>query len=180
MVLSVYAKQRAIFLHAQGMKAPKIAKLLKDEGIKTTRVAVHYFLERYKTTGTIRRREGSSRPSKITNEVKIIVEAQMQKDDETTAHQLHKLLLESGHRMSISTVLRCRIQLGWTFRGSAYCQLIRAANKTKRLAWAQQYLCEANHGFKDVIWTDESSIQMETHKRFCYRKNGQAPKSKPR
>jgi len=35
-VLSVYAKQHAIFLHAQGMKAPNIAKLLKDEGIKFT------------------------------------------------------------------------------------------------------------------------------------------------
>lgn len=180
MVLSVYAKQCAIFLHEQGMKAPTIAKLLQQEGIKTTRVAVHYFLKRYKATGTIQRREGSSPPSKITNEVKAIVEAKMQADDETTAYQLHKLLMDRGHRMSISTVLRCRIQLGWTFRGSAYCQLIRAANKTKRLAWAQQYLSEANDGFKDVIWTDESSIQMETHKRFCYRKNGQAAKSKPR
>ena len=134
----------------------------------------------YESTSTIKRHEGSGPRSKITAEVKTVVEAQMQKDDETTAYQLHKLLMEKGYSMSISTVLHCRLQLGWTFRGSAYCQLIRDANKAKRLAWAQQYLNEAENGFQDVIWTDESSIQMETHKRYCYRKDGQAAKSKPR
>jgi len=180
MVLSSYAKQRSIFFYSQGLKAPTIAKLLQDEGIRTTRVAVHYFLKRYEASGTINRREGSGPKSKITAEVKQIVETQMQNDDETTAHQLHKLLMEKGYSMSLSTVLRCRVQLGWTFRGSAYCQLIREANKAKRLAWCQEYLTEAENGFHNVIWTDESSIQMETHKRYCYRKDGQAAKSKPR
>jgi len=105
------------------------------------------------------------------------VEMQMQKDDETTAYQLHKLLMEKGYLMSLSTVFCCHVQLGWTFRGSAsYCQLIREANKAKRLAWCQKYLNEAENGFQNVIWTDESSI-METHKRYCHRKDGQAAKS---
>ena len=43
----------------------------------------------------------------------------MQEDDETTAHQLHRALLEAG-----STIIRGRTELGWTFRGSAYCQLM--------------------------------------------------------
>ena len=34
--------------------------------------------------------------------------------------------------------------------------------------------------FQDVIWTDETSVQMETHRRFhCY-KHGQKPRYKPR
>ena len=64
----------------------------------------------------------------------------MRLDDETTAHQLHRLLVEKGYSISLRTILRCRTALGRTFRGSAYCQLIREANKTKRLAWAQQHL----------------------------------------
>ena len=48
--------------------------------------------------------------------------------------------------------------------GSAYCQLIRTCNKEKRVAWAEQYLSEAEDGFKDVIWSDELTIQIETHK----------------
>ena len=104
----------------------------------------------------------------------------MNKDDETTAYQLHKLLLERGMRVSISSVLRYRRALGWTYRGSAYCQLIREINKQKRLAWAKQYLNEAEDGFDNVIWSNESSIQCDTHKRFCYRKKNCSPKNKPR
>jgi hypothetical protein len=54
-------------------------------------------------------------------------------------------------------------------------------NKEKRLQWAQKHLHEAlTDNFKDVVWTDEASIQIETHRRFCYRKKGQRPKPKPR
>jgi len=31
-----------------------------------------------------------------------------------------------------------------------------------------------------VIWSDECSVQLETHRRFCCCKKGEAPKSKPR
>ena len=126
------------------------------------------------------RKEGSGRPTKLTPEVMQIVEAQMMKDDETTAYQLHKLLLDKGVSISISTILRCRDILGWTFRGSAYCQLIRACNKQKRLEWARNNKNEVEDGFDDVVWSDESSVQLEAHKRFCYRKKGCAPKNKPR
>ena len=104
----------------------------------------------------------------------------MIRDDETTASQLHRLLLENRIFISLNTILRCRANLGWTFRGSAYCQLIRNVNKQKRLEWARNNLSEANDGFLDVIWTDESSIQLETHRRHSYRKVGNAPRYKPR
>ena len=81
----------------------------------------------------------------------------MQEDDETTAHQLHRVLLEAGHQVAISTIIRGRTELGWTFRGSVYCKLIRDVNKAKRLAWVQQYCSEAETGFNDVVWTDKSS-----------------------
>lgn len=123
------------------------------------------------------RMPGSGRPTKITEEVKNIVEEQMRHDDETTATQLHKLLANKGHPMSLRTILRCRSQLGWTFRGSAYCQLIRHANKIKRLQWARKY---QQDDFADVIWTDECSVQLETHRRFCCRKKNEPPKNKPR
>ena len=54
---------------------------------------------KYKITGTIVRTPGSGRPSKITAEVKALVERQMRHDDETTAAQLHVLLVRSGFAM---------------------------------------------------------------------------------
>ena len=54
---------------------------------------------KYKITGTIVRTPGSGRPSKITAEVKALVERQMRHDDETTAAQLHVLLVRLGFAM---------------------------------------------------------------------------------
>ena len=120
-------------------------------------------LQKYSKTRSIERRPGSGRPTKMTAAVRALMEQQMRNDDETTAVQLHALLQRHGYTMTLKTILRCRAALGWTFRGSAYCQLIRQCNKAKRLQWAQQHLSD---GFNDVIWTDECSVQTETH---CHR-----------
>lgn len=132
------------------------------------------------TKGNVARKSGSGRPSKITLEIKRIVDKRMEEDDETTAYQLYNLLKEKGYSISLRTVLRCRSSLGWTFRGSSYCQLIRHINKEKRLEWARQHLDESEDGFGDVIWTDETSVQMESHKRHACHRKGEKPKPKPR
>jgi len=60
---------------------------------------------------------------------------------------------------------------------AAYCQVIRVPNHEKRLRWVQEYL---GKDIDDIIWTDEMSVQMETHRRFCCRKRRQKPRYKPR
>ena len=100
----------------------------------------------------------------------------MQTDDETTGKELVSSLSWNGVSISKTTALKGRKLLGWTRRGTAYCQLIRAVNCVKRLEWAQQNLGET---FEDVVWSDETSVQLETHRRFhCYNK-GQKPRYKP-
>ena len=178
MVFNDYTKQRIIVLYRYGYKAPTISKKLqRDEGITASRRGVAKFLLRYLETGTIRRREGSGRPTKITVQVKLIVKRQMRLDDETTAIQLFALCQQNRIEISLATILRARTVLGWTFRGLAYCQLIRDANKVKRVDWATANLQD---NFEDVVWTDECSVQLESHRRTCCRKIGEAPKPKPR
>ena len=54
--------------------------------------------------------------------------------------------------------------------------MIREQNKAKRLDWARRNL---GSSFEDVIWTDETSVQLESHRRFhCYKK-GKKPRYKP-
>ena len=171
MVFSDYKKQRVLALASQGLKAPTIARELHKENLMCSRVAVYKFLRKYEETGSISRRVGSGRPSKETAEIKRTVEEQMRKDDETTAYQLHCLLSEKGYSISLRTILRCRMSLGWTFRGSVYCQLIHNANKVKRLQWAQEHRGDS---FDDVIWTDECTVQLESHRRFACQKRGEA------
>ena len=161
MVYSSYTKLRILHYSSKGFKPYAISRLLlKEEGIEVSRFGVSKFLEVYQTTFTISRQPGSGRPSKITAEVKELVEVKMQEDDETTATQLHRMLVEHGIEISLKTILRCRISLGWTFRGSAYCQLIREANKVKQLDWTVK---NKDNTFDDVVWTDECTVQLENH-----------------
>lgn len=177
MVYTSYVKIRILYYHFQGLKPYTIARVLEEEGVKVSWFGVHKFIQHYDECGSIDRKAGSGWPSKITTQVKGLVDQQMEKDDETTAYQLHHMLIENGIQIFFRTILRCCSSLGWTFRGSAYCQLIREQNKGKRLEWCQRNKDDA---FEDVIWTDESTIQLENHRRFCCRKIGQAPKPKPR
>ena len=172
MVFSTYTKLRIVHYQSKGYKPYTIANFMKEnDGISASRYGVAKFLKVYQSTGTIGRRAGSGRMSSITWKIKELAEEKMKEDDETTATQLHYMLLDNGITISLRTVLRCRTILGWTFRGSAYCQLIRQVNKEKRLLWAQQHTTEA---FDDVIFTDETTVQLENHRRFCCRKEGES------
>ena len=102
----------------------------------------------------------------------------MQEDNETTGKELSSVVLhQSGISIMPCTARRARHSLGWTRRGTAYCQLIRAGNCAKWLLWARENLGRVFH---DVIWTDETTVQLESHRPFCCRKEGQAPRCKPR
>ena len=83
--------------HSKGYKPYTITNLMKEnDGISVSRYGVAKFLKVYQTTGTIERRPGSGRMSSITWKIKELVEAKMQKDNETTATQLHSMLTDNG------------------------------------------------------------------------------------
>ena len=177
---SRYKYQRILQHSSRGARPYSIAKLLREEDLRASRNGIAKFLKKYQRTGTTRVLPGAGRRSVISPEMKAVVDEQMERDNETKAEQLHRILSEKGFKVSLRTVLRCRELLGWTFRGSKYCQLVREANKSKRLEWAKKCLEEEDDYFDDVIWTGESSIQLETHKRFSFRREGCQPRLKPR
>ena len=45
------------------------------------------------------------------------------------------------------------------------------------MQWAHEY---KDDGFADVIYTDECTVQIESYRRFCCQKKGEAPCPKPR
>ena len=94
------------------------------------------FLKCYTKRRTITRAQGSGFPSRIPPEIQQIIEDAMREDDETTTTQLQAKLAAFSVHVSLGMICRSRAQLGWIYRGSAYCQLIREANKQKRLDFA--------------------------------------------
>jgi transposase len=111
MVFSDYTKLRILYWRNKGLNAPSIQSKLSFEGLSGTRRGVDKFLKKYERTGSIGRKEGSGRPSKVNDEVKER-ETQMQADDETTVTELQKLLTRHHYLLSKSTILRCRQRLG--------------------------------------------------------------------
>ena len=105
MVYSYYKKLRIIFFRLKGLKAPEIEKRMLQEGLVATRQGIHEFTKRYEATGLIGRLLGSGHKSKMTDGIKRIVDDQMKADDETSAFQLHRLLMSKGCYLSIRTIL---------------------------------------------------------------------------
>ena len=82
------------------------------------------------------------------------------------------LLATHGVYISLSTITRARHHMGWIYRGSASCQLIREVNREKRLQFAMTSLRD---NFDDAIFSDETTVQLETHRSRCYRKEREKP-----
>ena len=104
--------------------------VLEDE-IIVSKQSVCLLLKRFKERGTIARKAGSGLTLKLSPTILQMIESAMREDDETTATQLQAKLAAEGVYVSLTTILCNRRQLGWIYRGSAYCQLIRNQNKQK-------------------------------------------------
>ena len=161
----------------QGVSIKKILMSLEQQGVAVSRQTIWRLRKHVQTHGSTSPLPRSGRPTKLTREVLAIIEAAMQEDDETTAKELKLKLDRAGTPLSLRTILKGRKSLGWSYRGTAYCQMIREVNKQKRLQWA---LANQQNNFEDVIWSDETSVQLESHRRYCCKKNGQKPRYKPR
>lgn len=113
MVFTEYTKQRILYYYLKEKKTPTISLLLKEEGGSCIKKRSGNVLTKLEATKCITRQPGSDHLSKITAEVKDIVEERMRQDDETTAFQLHRLLNERGYNVNIRIVLCCCTSLGW-------------------------------------------------------------------
>ena len=74
--------------------------------------------------------------------------------------------------ISISIVKRAGNAVGWSAKETWYCALISEISKEKRMTWCMDRIAERDLQLSDVIWTDESSIQLESHQKVTYQKKG--------
>ena len=143
--LSMYARERIRQLLSGGLSCSQVVDVLKEEDIHTCRQSVWRLKRHINTHGTLMPLSKSGRPTKLTDDVLRKIDNVMAQDDETTAQELVTALQTTGISVSTFTALKGHRLFG---RGTAYCQLIRALNREKRLCWAQENL---GAGFEDVI-----------------------------
>ena len=170
-----------MLLSNQGLSCSAIQKELRKDNVSVSVVGIWKFLQRYEKFGSTKRQPGLGHSSTAGPEIEATIESAMQNDNETTASELKVLLTAKGCSLSLATIKRCRSRIGWTFRGSAYCQLIRKVKKEKRLVWARANLTATlTDGFTNVIWTDKTPVQLESHRRHSFKNKRCPPKPKPR
>jgi hypothetical protein len=133
--------------------------LEQQHDFKINRRHLGAFIRQYKSTGLLSapRKE---RLSKLSSpEILDFIDQKMQSNDETTSTDLVKMMLEELNvTLSETTVKRVRIKLGWLSTGTKYCQLVKT--------------------FDNVIFTDESSIAMESHARLSFHRWWEPPRLK--
>jgi len=104
----------------------------------------------------------------------------------TTAREVQSRLKDCfGVCISISTVRRWRAELGWKCKTVRYCQMISKANYQKRLNFSMEML-RNRETFSNVIFTDETSVEMNSSGSVFFYQEGattdmvprQAPKPK--
>lgn len=184
-----YIKDRVIFHyhdllrrrgHFYGIYST-ISKILRiEERAIIDRRFVRHTILTFNACGNVyRNKKGLGRPKRLMNNMQIreIIDGCLKENDEITAKQIKNRLDRRGFYISIATINRIKRDLGWTLKGTSYCQLIRNANKPKRVQWVTENI---NDSFNDVIWTDETSVWLEQHSKRSYRRKGVARKRKPK
>lgn len=109
------------------------------------------------------------------------INAVMAEINDYTLQQLHSTFISEYPELSsisMSTVKRARSRLGWLSKKTRYmyCALISDGNKDKRLDFCKELITSNDLELADVIWTDECSVQMETHRKIVYHRRGEPSK----
>ena len=140
--LSSYARCRILSLSSLPYYSNNaVAKLLKREGISVSPVTVWRLKKHLKETSSIKALQRSGPTWKLSSKLDLI-QTFMRGNSEATASQLQD---EFQLDTSLSTIRKARRKLGWTYKGAAYCQIIRQVNVKKRFDWAKEHLYDDFH-----------------------------------
>ena len=145
-----------------------------NEDIEISKKSLCLLIKKYKNTGTVADARRARRPRKLQDQHYRFTDDAMVENDQLTSRQLHHLLQEAfpGVEVSISTIKRARRELGWVGKRTRYCALI-SDNKEKRVSWCQDQLDGGDFEFENVIWTDECTVQLESHRRWTFYRVGE-------
>lgn len=182
--ISIYLRQRIVKLRESGKSYVEIARIIEDsEGVVISRKAIGHFYRRYRVNGTLTDPPKRNGRRKVLQERHLaFIDERIYEDRELSAEELAREINRRFNlNVSVSTVKRARRSLGWKHTGTQYCQMVREQNKPKRLDFALRCLAE-NEQFDDVIFTDETTVKIQTSTSKSFRKEGEPTpkKGKPK
>ena len=170
---------KVILFRIEGLGYRKIVKsMLSEENVIISRKTVRNIIQRFNETGSVddkKRFGGGRNPSAKLGTVEHMefVDKCMRDTPDLSARKLKvKIKARFGIDISVSKMNKYRQVLGWKQGTVHYCQMISADNKAKRKLWCEDQLRNGEM-FDDVIFTDESRIEVRTTSGRVFKKTGE-------
>lgn len=169
--LNPYARQRIVTLKQQGKTFNAIRSTLADEEIVCSRQSISAFWKKWLETRSLNAGHGGGCKKKLNQEHLDFMDTKLRQNNELTAKELKSMIQEEFDvAVSLPTIQRWRRNIGWIYSKTRYCQMVSHKNMPLRMAFAKKCL-EDEEDFSDVIFTDETKIQLSSHVRFqCHKK----------
>ena len=161
--LSQYFRERIVRLWMNGSSDASIVSTMTDEGKSVPAVTVRKWIFRWEKNNSLENHYRSGRPSTITSEI-AFMDNSLDEDDELPSSELRRLIVRKFGVSLLSPTIRryLRKNLEWVVIRTRPGPMISSANKVKRLEFARMCL-STDDDLGNVIWTDESSIQLKRH-----------------
>lgn len=150
---------------------PSITYQLSQEGVSVLKVSLFALLKKFNSTGLVIDLKRKPRSIILGHDHSRFIDEAMTVNNELTSRQFFSLFTARYPDIQVSVSIVKH--LGWVSKKTRYCALIREASKEKRLLWCQQRVEQNDLELNDVIFSDESSVQLESHRKTCYHKTGQ-------
>ena len=90
--LSLDARRKVILLHNSGLSVKKIESRLSEENVNTTRRSLYRLIQKCQQTKKYTDLHRRKREKKITQEMAIVMNSELEQNDEATARQLRSTL----------------------------------------------------------------------------------------
>ena len=158
-MVTLSTRKRIACLHKEVFYPVQILKALRSENLQGSLASVTRIINKIQKTGSTENRPRSGRPTKLPADAKALIKKQMRTKDEATSIQIQKQLAKRAIVVNSSTVQRSRAKQGKTLQRTHYCQLIRVANKVKRLEYAQQILDSGDKFHNSIMFYSPMNAQ---------------------
>ena len=159
--LPVYFRERIIRLWEEQNSVMQIVAILQSEGHTTCCSTVSKWIFRWQTNRGLKDEHRCGRISKVTDEIAAFMEEKLEEDDEVTSVELHRMIARKFYIAITAPTIRryLRKNLKWAVVRTRFGPMISDTNKVKRHEFAKMCI-KTNDNFDNVIWTDESSVQL--------------------
>uniref|UniRef100_A0A8K9UTL7 Transposase Tc1-like domain-containing protein n=1 Tax=Oncorhynchus mykiss TaxID=8022 RepID=A0A8K9UTL7_ONCMY len=168
-------RNKIVDLHQSGSSLGAISKHLK-----VPRSSVQTIVRKHKNHGTTQPSYRSGRRRILSPRDEHTLVRKVQINPRTTAKDLVKILEETGTKVSISTVKRVLYRHNLKGRSARKKPLLQNHHKKARLRFATAHGDKDHTFWRNVLWSDETKIELFVHNdhRYVWRKKEEAYKPK--